>query len=141
MECEQEQIKRENVECPRFLESVLSVPNRRKIWLSPISTLESSAFRSSTILWLINWIFRKSSYKHSFETAFKMRFSTYISCEVWVKETCNYLLAMRYKKSSQKPLTNAWDVYFRNQKWPLFGQCEFGNSLRLKLFPELKIIL
>lgn len=44
-ECEQEQMKRKNTECPRFLESGFKVPNIRKIWLSPISTLEFSAFQ------------------------------------------------------------------------------------------------
>lgn len=44
-EREQEQMKRKNIECPRFLESGFKVPNIRKIWLSPISTLEFSAFQ------------------------------------------------------------------------------------------------
>lgn len=73
-----------------------------------------------------------------------MIFSTYISCKVWVKETRSCLLAMRYKKSSQMPLTNAWDTcihLFQESNMAYTFQCEFGNSLRFKLSPELKIIL
>lgn len=39
-----------------------------------------------------------------------MIFSAHISYKVWVKETCNCLFAMRYKKSSRMPLTNNWGI-------------------------------
>ena len=42
------------------------------------------------------------------------------------------------------PLTNAWDIcihLFQEAEMAYIFQCEFGNSLRFKLSPELNIIL